>query len=118
VSERPDPTNWVCPLPLRDTSRIVLGHGGGGILSEELIENLFLPAFGSAGGPSRDSAVLAVPGGRIALGDVIVALDGATVRSADDVTWRLDDRQPGETVTLTLESDGRTRDISLAVAGR
>ena len=67
MSELPDPTNWVCPLPLRDTSRIVLGHGGGGILSEELIENLFLPAFGSAGGPSRDSAVLAVPGGRIAL---------------------------------------------------
>lgn len=45
----------------------MLGHGGGGILSEELIENLFLPAFGSADGPSRDSAVLDVPGGRIAL---------------------------------------------------
>jgi hydrogenase expression/formation protein HypE len=44
-----------------------MGHGGGGILSEELIENLFLPAFGSTGGPSRDSAVLANPGGRIAL---------------------------------------------------
>ena len=63
----PDPTNWVCPLPLRDTKRIVMGHGGGGILSEELIENLFLPAFGSAGGPSRDSVVLPNPGGRIAL---------------------------------------------------
>ena len=63
----PDPTNWVCPLPLRETKRIVLGHGGGGILSEELIENLFLPAFGSAGGPSRDSAVLQAHGGRIAL---------------------------------------------------
>ena len=62
-----DPTNWVCPLPLRETKRIVLGHGGGGILSEELIEHLFLPAFGSAGAPSRDSAVLANPGGRIAL---------------------------------------------------
>jgi hydrogenase expression/formation protein HypE len=44
-----------------------MGHGGGGILSEELIENLFLPAFGSGGGPSRDSAVLEVPAGRIAL---------------------------------------------------
>ena len=62
-----DPANWVCPLPLRDTKRIVMGHGGGGILSEELIENLFLPAFGSSGGVSRDSAVLNVPGGRIAL---------------------------------------------------
>ncbi len=67
VSSRPDPTDWVCPLPLGDTSRIVMGHGGGGILSEELIENLFLPAFGTAGGPSRDSVVLANPGGRIAV---------------------------------------------------
>lgn len=54
-------------MPLRDTKRIVMGHGGGGILSEELIENLFLPAFGSAGGPSRDSAVLETGTGRIAL---------------------------------------------------
>ena len=54
-------------MPLRDTKRIVMGHGGGGILSEELIENLFLPAFGSAGGPSRDSAVLETGAGRIAL---------------------------------------------------
>ena len=54
-------------MPLRETKRIVMGHGGGGILSEELIENLFLPAFGSGGGPSRDSAVLEVAGGRIAL---------------------------------------------------
>lgn len=65
-----DPADWVCPLPLRETKRIVMGHGGGGILSEELIENLFLPAFGSGtgmGGPSRDSAVLTVPAGRIAM---------------------------------------------------
>ncbi len=62
-----DPADWVCPLPLRETKRIVMGHGGGGVLSEELIENLFLPAFGSGGGPSRDSAVLAVAAGRIAV---------------------------------------------------
>lgn len=62
-----DPANWVCPLPLRETSRIVLGHGGGGVLSEELIENLFLPAFGSAGVPARDSALLSVGAGRIAV---------------------------------------------------
>ena len=37
--------NWICPLPLRDYPKIVLGHGGGGKLSNELIENLFLPAF-------------------------------------------------------------------------
>ena len=54
-------------MPLRETKRIVMGHGGGGILSEELIENLFLPACGSSGGPSRDSAVLETGTGRIAL---------------------------------------------------
>ena len=62
-----DPADWVCPLPLRETKRILLGHGGGGVLSEELIENLFLPAFGRVTGAARDSALLDVAGGRIAL---------------------------------------------------
>lgn len=62
-----DPADWVCPLPLRETKRILLGHGGGGVLSEELIENLFLPAFGGVPGAARDSALLDVAGGRIAL---------------------------------------------------
>ncbi|MDA2895146.1 hydrogenase expression/formation protein HypE [Mycolicibacterium sp. BiH015] len=60
-----DPADWVCPLPLRETKRIVLGHGGGGVLSEELIENLFVPAFGSSAG--RDSAVLSAQTGRLAI---------------------------------------------------
>ncbi|WP_024444675.1 hydrogenase expression/formation protein HypE [Mycolicibacterium iranicum] len=60
-----DPSDWVCPLPLRETKRIVLGHGGGGVLSEELIENLFVPAFGSSAG--RDSAVLSSQTGRLAI---------------------------------------------------
>ncbi|CAA0130462.1 Carbamoyl dehydratase HypE [Mycolicibacterium vanbaalenii] len=62
-----DPADWVCPLPLRSTRRIVLGHGGGGVLSEELINNLFLPAFGTASETSRDSALLDVGASRIAL---------------------------------------------------
>ncbi len=40
-----DLSGWNCPLPLRDYPNIVMGHGGGGKLSAELIENLFLPAF-------------------------------------------------------------------------
>ena len=38
---------WSCPLPLRDHDRVVIGHGGGGKLSTELIEHLFLAAFGT-----------------------------------------------------------------------
>jgi hydrogenase expression/formation protein HypE len=44
-----------------------MGHGGGGAMSAELIEHLFLPAFGEAGQAELgDSAVLPVPGGRLA----------------------------------------------------
>lgn len=34
-----------CPLPLQDYPRIVLGHGGGGQLSQDLIDHVFRPAF-------------------------------------------------------------------------
>ena len=40
---------WTCPVPLRDTPTVVMGHGGGGAMSAELVEHLFLPAFGAAG---------------------------------------------------------------------
>ena len=49
---------WSCPLPLRDTPNVVLGHGGGGQLSADLVTNLFLPAYGEAGrvdGPDSGS---------------------------------------------------------------
>ncbi len=59
----PDFEGWVCPLPLRDTPTIVMGHGGGGAMSGELVEQLFLPAFGGAAHAELgDSAVLSVPG--------------------------------------------------------
>jgi hydrogenase expression/formation protein HypE len=42
---KPDFSGWSCPLPLADYPSIVMGHGGGGKLGNELVENLFLPAF-------------------------------------------------------------------------
>jgi hydrogenase expression/formation protein HypE len=62
-----DVEGWTCPLPLRDTPNIVMGHGGGGAMSADLVEQLFLPAFGAAGSTDLgDSAVLPRPGGRLA----------------------------------------------------
>lgn len=44
-----------------------MGHGGGGKLSSELVEKVFLPAFGNAAlAELRDSALLEVTGGRYA----------------------------------------------------
>ncbi|MBF6213291.1 hydrogenase expression/formation protein HypE [Nocardia puris] len=62
-----DMDGWVCPMPLRDAPNIVMGHGGGGAMSGELIEHLFLPAFGAAADAGMgDSAVLTLGGARLA----------------------------------------------------
>ncbi|WP_443051425.1 hydrogenase expression/formation protein HypE [Streptomyces sp. NBC_00234] len=55
---------WTCPVPLRDSPTVVMGHGGGGAMSGELIEHLFLPAYGAAAAAELgDSAVLTVGSG-------------------------------------------------------
>ena len=71
MSEPLDLENWSCPLPLRDYPSIVMGHGGGGRLSAELVEHMFLPAFAGTEHSSilnqlGDAAVLNLAGGRIA----------------------------------------------------
>ncbi len=54
--------SWVCPLPLRDHPNIIMGHGGGGKLSAELVEHLFLPAFkNDTLEDLGDSAVIQLP---------------------------------------------------------
>jgi hydrogenase expression/formation protein HypE len=62
IASASDIEAWSCPVPLRSHDRVVLGHGGGGTLSGELIEHLFLPAFGAAAADATptDSAVLDV----------------------------------------------------------
>jgi hydrogenase expression/formation protein HypE len=64
----PDFLNWSCPLPLRDYPGIVMGHGGGGGLSAELVEHLFLPAFRNPALENLgDASIVEVPAGRLAL---------------------------------------------------
>ena len=54
-------------MPLRDLPEIVVGHGGGGAMSGELIEQLFLPAYADAAAAALgDSAVLGIVDARIA----------------------------------------------------
>ena len=64
----PDFSNWSCPLPLADYPTIVMGHGGGGKLGNELVEHLFLPAFRNPALENLgDAAVLETAGARLAL---------------------------------------------------
>jgi hydrogenase expression/formation protein HypE len=70
VTEHLDLEGWSCPLPLRDHPNIVMGHGGGGTLSSELVQHLFLPAYGDSEGVLAqlgDAAVVGVAAGRLAM---------------------------------------------------
>lgn len=57
-----------CPLPLDKYPTVVLGHGGGGRLSQNLIESLFISAFGNSHLYERhDGAVFTSPSERLAM---------------------------------------------------
>lgn len=67
MAESVDPEGWACPLPLRDYDRIVMGHGGGGTLTAELIDHLFRPALGGvADAELLDAAILDEQAGKLA----------------------------------------------------
>jgi hydrogenase expression/formation protein HypE len=53
-----------CPVPRRDSERVLLAHGSGGLATAQLIEELVLPAFRNpALEPLDDQAVLPLPEG-------------------------------------------------------
>jgi len=68
-----DITGFACPAPLRDYPHVVMGHGGGGALSRDLIEHVFLPAFsnplldGLGDSTVLDLAADLAGGGRLAI---------------------------------------------------
>ena len=56
-----------CPVPRVADDRIVLAHGGGGRLTHQLIEKIFMPAFSNDMLEQRhDGAVLPINGSRLA----------------------------------------------------
>jgi hydrogenase expression/formation protein HypE len=57
-----------CPVPISATEEILLGHGSGGRLTAQLIEQVLLPAFANPYlEPLDDQAVVPTGAGRIAL---------------------------------------------------
>jgi len=59
---------YTCPVPIRPTETVILGHGSGGTLSRDLLNRLFLPELGKAAPRALDdSAVVIVDGQRYAL---------------------------------------------------
>jgi hydrogenase expression/formation protein HypE len=59
--------NLNCPVPRVADDRIVLAHGGGGRLTHQLIEKIFMPAFSNTMLEERhDGAVVSIEGSKLA----------------------------------------------------
>jgi len=51
----------VCPLPLEHLDHILLGHGSGGKMTHDLIQNLFLPSLDNPALRAGDDAAIVAP---------------------------------------------------------
>jgi len=59
--------SFSCPVPHSNSERIEIAHGGGGLLTQRLIDTVFRPAFGqSENDLTHDGAVLEVSGAKLA----------------------------------------------------
>jgi S1-C subfamily serine protease len=56
--------------------------------------------------------------GNIVAGDVIVALDGKPINNLQDLYAALQGHQVGDTVTLTIERDGKRQDVQVTLKQR
>ena len=70
MASRPDDSDvagFQCPIPIAQYPRVLLAHGGGGQLMHQLIEKMFVPAFGNQPPEARhDGAVFEIGPGRLA----------------------------------------------------
>ncbi len=56
-----------CPIPISEYPKVLLGHGGGGRLTQQLLEKIFLPSFNNdLLGQRHDGALLELDGLRLA----------------------------------------------------
>jgi hydrogenase expression/formation protein HypE len=67
MTKRSNQLAFQCPIPIQEYPTVLLAHGGGGRLTQMLIERMFLPAFyNPALETLHDGAVLEVEGVRLA----------------------------------------------------
>lgn len=58
---------FACPLPIADYRNVLMAHGGGGRLTQQLIERMFIPQFNNDMlSQQHDGAVFTIGGARLA----------------------------------------------------
>ena len=118
-----DEVNRIVPRLIRD-GRIVRPSLGITAGPPGLSRALRLPAGVTVietqrGSPAAKAGLQPFRRGRdggIVLGDVVTEVDGQAVSNLDDVLTLLEQKQPGDKVTLTLWNAGKTRQERLTLA--
>jgi hydrogenase expression/formation protein HypE len=67
MTERNQSLEFSCPLPFQDYPQVLMAHGGGGRLTQQLLREIFLPAFANPLlDEAHDGAVFEVGSNRLA----------------------------------------------------
>ncbi|MGE5229447.1 MAG: S1C family serine protease [Deltaproteobacteria bacterium] len=90
-------------------------QSGGGALVEAVSPDSPASKAGIRGGDQT----VTVQGEQFTIGgDVIVKIDDTEVKTADDLIAYLGTKRPGDTVTVTVERDGKTEQLTVTLAER
>ncbi len=117
-----DEINRVVPQLIRH-GRIVRPHLGVSVAQDQLAEQLGIQegALIIRMNPDSPAAKAGLQGthrdqsGHIRLGDIIVAIDGKPIHNGQDVTNVLEEHKPGDTVTVTIERQGKRQDVPVTL---
>lgn len=93
--------------------------------SDGQVEHAYLGVVIRPAGPGTEGAVVTEvragsPADAAGLqpGDVVTAVDGEPVRSPDDLTTAVGEREPGDEIELEIERDGSQRTVTATLASR
>jgi S1-C subfamily serine protease len=84
-----------------------------------LVEKVYPDSPADKAGINGGDQTVTVQGQQFTIGgDVIVAVDDQPVTSADELIAFLAKKKPGDKVTVTVERDGKTQDVTVTLAVR
>jgi S1-C subfamily serine protease len=131
-------------VPIKTAADVVsqLEHGGevhraylgisGADITPEIAQALNLPVDQGvlvervlSNGPAGDAGIKG-PTGQASVagetfpvgGDIITKVDGGEITGMDDVISAVNDKKPGDEITLTVWSDGRQKDVTVKLGDR
>jgi len=115
-----DTINQIVPQILR--GKVERAGLGINIASDQIVQQLNLEGVlifdVVAGGAAEKAGMVGTrssPGSRWILGDIIVAVDGVTIRRSSDLFKFLDDKKVGDVIKVTVVNGGQKRELNVTL---